>query len=260
MLDTCGTGGDGAGTFNISTAAAFVVAGAGVPVVKHGNRGASSQCGSADVLAALGVRLEADAAAARRALERCGLAFCFAPGFHPALKNVAALRRRLGIGTLFNWLGPLANPAGAAYQLLGVGRLELLDLMAGALARLGTLHAMVVCIRDGFDEVSLSASTLVREVQGGTVRAWEWQPGDFGLEPCTLAELKADGVQASTRIVREVLEEKPGPATRVVLANAAAALIAADKVTSLADGVALASEALHSGRARRVLELLVSAD
>src|SRR5205814_5106600 len=165
VLDTCGTGGDGSGTFNISTAAAFVAAAAGVPVVKHGNRSASSQCGSADVLAALGVPLEADAAAARRALERCGLAFCFAPGFHPALKNVAALRRRLGVGTLFNWLGPLANPAGAAYPLLGVGRLELLDLMAGALARLGTRHALVVCSRDGLGEGSLSAPTPVREVR-----------------------------------------------------------------------------------------------
>src|SRR5262245_49236322 len=164
VLDTCGTGGDGTGTFNISTAAALVAAAAGVPVVKHGNRAVSGNSGSADVLAALGVRVEGDGAFARRCLERAGLAFCFAPYFHPALRHVAAVRRRLGIGTLLNCLGPLANPAGAAYQLLGVGRPELLDRMAGALARLGTGRALVVCGRDGLDEVSLGGPTLVREV------------------------------------------------------------------------------------------------
>src|SRR5262249_4656374 len=147
--------------FNISTATALVVAAAGVPVVKHGNRAVSGKSGSADVLAALGVRIDEDAGDARRRLDRAGLAFCFAPNFHPALKRLAELRRRLGVPTLFNWLGPLANPAGAAYQLVGVGRRELLDLLAGTLSRLGTKRAFVVCSRDGLDEVSLSAPTEV---------------------------------------------------------------------------------------------------
>jgi anthranilate phosphoribosyltransferase len=257
VLDTCGTGGDGSGTFNISTATAFVVAACGVPVVKHGNRSVSSRCGSADVLAVLGVTLEVDPQTARRNLERCGLAFCFAPHFHPGLKHVAALRRRLGVTTLFNCLGPLANPAGAAYQLLGVGRRELLDLMAGALAQLGTRHALVVCSRDGLDEVSLSAPTLVREVRGEIITALEWTPADFGLEPCQLQDLQVDGPQESAHLLRAVLAGQQGPAGRVVLANAAAALIAADRVTSPPEGVALAAQALNSGRALRVLEQLV---
>jgi anthranilate phosphoribosyltransferase len=254
VLDTCGTGGDGASTFNISTATAFVVAAAGVPVVKHGNRSASSRSGSADVLAELGVSLEGSVDAARSALERCGLAFCFAPSFHPALKHVAALRRRLGVATLFNLLGPLLNPAGAAYQLLGVGRVELLDRMAGALAQLGTRHALVVCGRDGLDEVSLSAATVVREIRGEQVKVTEWVPADFGLEPCRLEDLQVDGPQSSAALIRQVLAGDRGPATRVVLANAAAALLAAEKVATLLDGVALASEALFSGQALGVLK------
>ena len=257
VLDTCGTGGDGTGTFNISTATALVVAGAGVPVVKHGNRSVSGRSGSADVLAVLGVRVEGDAELAARCLRRAGLAFCFAPHFHPALKHVAALRRRLRIATLFNCLGPLANPAGAAHQLLGVGRPELLDLMAGALARLGTRRALVVCGRDGLDEVSLSAPTLVREVRGPTVSSWEWTPGDFGLEPCALGDLQADGPEASAAVVRSVLAGRDGPARRIVLANAAAALLAAEQVTTLAEGVAAADESLAAGRARDVLARLV---
>ncbi|MCI0458397.1 MAG: anthranilate phosphoribosyltransferase [Gemmataceae bacterium] len=257
VLDTCGTGGDGTGTFNISTATALVVAGAGVRVVKHGNRSVSSRSGSADVLTALGVRVEGDGAFARLCLERAGLAFCFAPHFHPALRHIAPVRRRLGIGTLFNCLGPLANPAGAAYQLLGVGRPELLDLMAGALARLGTGRALVVCGRDGLDEVSLTAPTLVREVCGHTVRAWEWTAADFGLAPCALADLRADGPEASAALVQAVLDGADGPAMRVVLANSAAALVAAEHVDTLAQGVTLARAALTSGKARAVLARLV---
>jgi anthranilate phosphoribosyltransferase len=256
VLDTCGTGGDGTGTFNISTAAAFVVAGAGVPVVKHGNRSVSSGSGSADVLAALGVRVEGDGVFARRCLDHTNLAFCFAPHFHPALRHVAAVRKRLRIGTLFNCLGPLANPAGAAHQLMGVGRPELLDLMAGALARLGTRRALVVCGRDGLDEVSLSAPTAVREVRGHTVTDHEWAPEDFGLEPCALEDLRASGPEASAALLRAVLEGNDGPAARVVLANAAAALVAAEEVDTLAQGVARAREALASGRAQAVLAAL----
>src|SRR5262245_11965889 len=256
VLDTCGTGGDGAGTFNISTATALVVAAAGVPVVKHGNRSVSSRSGSADVLAALGVRIEGDAAFARRCLDRAGLAFCFAPQFHPAMKNVATLRRRLGVATLFNWLGPLANPAGACYQLLGVGRPELLDLVAGALARLGARRAFVVCSRDGLDEVSLSARTDVREVRGGSISAHEWTAADFHLADCRLEDLHADSVEASAAMIRDVLNGVDGPALRVVLANAAAALLAADRATTLAEAVAAARQAVSSDRARQVLEEL----
>ena len=257
VLDTCGTGGDGSATFNISTATAFVVAAAGVPVVKHGNRAVSSNSGSADVLAELGVSLEGDPVQARRFLDRAGLAFCFAPHFHPALKHLAGLRRRLGVSTLFNCLGPLANPAGAAYQLLGVGRPELLDLLAGALARLGTSHTLVVCSCDGLDEVSLSAPTMVREVRAQEITARTWTCADFGLEPCALCEVRVSGTQASARMIRGILEGKDGPATRLVLANAAAALLAADQVQSLEQGVACAHEAIVSGRAQAVLETLV---
>jgi anthranilate phosphoribosyltransferase len=257
VLDTCGTGGDGAGTFNISTAAALVAAGAGVPVVKHGNRAVSGHSGSADVLAALGVAVEGDGPAARRLLDETGMTFCFAPLFHPALHHVGAVRRRLRFGTLFNWIGPLANPARAPYQLLGVGRPELLDLLAAALSRLGARRALLVCSRDGLDEVSLSASTLVREVRAPAVTAWEWAPADFGLEPCALADLHAAGPEDSAAIIQAVLEGRDGPARRVVLANAAAALLAAERVRTPREGVARAAEAIASGRAKQVLTRLI---
>jgi anthranilate phosphoribosyltransferase len=258
VLDTCGTGGDGIGTFNISTATALVVAGAGVPVVKHGNRAVSSRSGSADALAALGVAVEGDLAWARRCLDRAGLAFCFAPQFHPALTHLGPVRRRLGIPTLFNYLGPLANPAGASHQLLGVGRAEFLDPMAGALAKLGTRRSLLVCSRDGLDEVSLTAPTAVREVRGSSVQSWEWMPADFGLVPCTLADLRVDSAEESAERIRAILAGDPGPAARVVLANAAAALLAAERVETLAEGVALARETVASGRARDVLQRLAA--
>jgi anthranilate phosphoribosyltransferase len=258
LLDTCGTGGDGACTFNISTATALVVAGAGVPVVKHGNRAVSSRSGSADVLAALGVAVETDAASARRCLDHAGMAFCLAPHFHPRMAHVAAVRRRLGVRTLFNCLGPLANPAGADYQLLGVGQVEWLDRLAAALARLGTGRALLVCGRDGLDEVSLSAPTLVREVRGSAVTFHEWTPEDFGLEPCALADLRVDGPEESAAVIRAVLRGDAGPATRVVLANAAAALLAAERVGSLRDGVARAAESIAAGRAAEVLARLAA--
>jgi anthranilate phosphoribosyltransferase len=257
VLDTCGTGGDELGTFNISTATALVVAGAGVPVVKHGNRAVSSTSGSADVLTELGVHTSGDAGLARRCLDEVGMAFCMAPLYHPAMRHVAAVRRRLG-RTVFNCLGPLANPAGAPYQLLGVGRADWLDRMTGAIARLGTRQTFLVHARDGLDEVSLAAATLVRRVLGNEVTELEWLPGDFGLAPCTLAELRVEGAVASAAMIRAVLAGDEGPARRIVLANAAAALLAAQAVDDLRAGVARAAEAIDSGRAAAALDGLVA--
>jgi len=259
VLDTCGTGGDGLETFNVSTATALVVAACGVPVVKHGNRSVSSRSGSADVFAELGVSVEGDAACARRCLDRAGMAFCFAPLFHPALKHVATVRRRLGVPTIFNCLGPLANPAGAEFQLLGVGRPELLDRMAGALARLGTTRALVVHGRDGLDEVSLTAPTQVRQVVGDDITAWEWRPDDFGLPPCSLSDLHAGDAPSSAAIIRCILEGEEGPRANIVLANAAAALFTVDQVRNPKQGVERAREAIQNGRAKKVLEELVRA-
>jgi anthranilate phosphoribosyltransferase len=256
VLDTCGTGGDGLHTFNISTATAIVAAGAGVPVVKHGNRSVSSRSGSADVLAALGVHVEGDAEFARACLQKTNLAFCFAPAFHPALKHVGPTRRKLGVPTIFNCVGPLANPAGAKHQLLGVGRLDLLDRMAGALAKLGGAHAILVCSHDGLDEVSLSAPTAVRVVRGEEIRSFVWTPDDFDLEPVRLSDLAVADAAESAAVVREVLAGKEGPPFRVVLANAAAALFAVGKANDLRDGVSLARNAICSGKALGVLDAL----
>jgi anthranilate phosphoribosyltransferase len=257
VLDTCGTGGDACNTFNISTATALVAAGAGVPVVKHGNRAVSSRSGSADVLSALGVAFSDDQDWAARCLQRAGLAFCFAPHFHPALRHVAAVRRRLRMRTVFNCLGPLANPASAPYQLLGVGRRGLLDPMAGALAMLGSRRAFVVTSDDGLDEVSLTAPTHVREVRDHAVSARIWTPADFGLAPCTLLDLAASSPEESAAIIRGIIDGREGPPTRVVLANTAAALLAAEKVDTLHAGVDRARDSVVSGRARRVLDELI---
>jgi anthranilate phosphoribosyltransferase len=255
-LDTCGTGGDESGTFNISTAAALVAAGAGVPVVKHGNRAVSSKCGSADVLRELGVPVEAGPEWAQRSLDRAGFAFCFAPHFHRGMAHVANLRKKLGVRTLFNLLGPLANPASAPYQLLGVGKPELLDPLAGAVARLGTRQAVLVCSFDGLDEVSLAAPTMVRIVRGDEYEAREWSPDEFGVEPVPVRAIRAAGPPESAAFVRGVLHGEDGPARRIVLANAAAALWAAEAVKTLREGVERADAAIRSGHARAVLDAL----
>jgi anthranilate phosphoribosyltransferase len=257
VLDTCGTGGDHSGTFNISTATALVVAACGVPVVKHGNRAASGRTGSADVLAELGVRIDGDSIFVRRCLDRAGVAFCLAPLFHPALRHVAAVRQRLGVPTLFNFLGPLANPAGVEIQLIGVSRPELLDVFAVALSRLGTRRALVVMGSDGLDEVSLSAPTLVRQVIGQDIRAWEWRPGDFGLPTCIRADLQVGNVAESAAMIQRLLNGEIGPPAHIVMANAAAALLAAERVQSPREGVELAASALQSGRAADVLTELI---
>ncbi len=254
VLDTCGTGGDGLGTFNISTAAALVVAGAGVPVVKHGNRAVSGSSGSADVLAELGVGVNASAEAARRCLHEAGMAFCLAPLYHPAVKRAADVRRRLGVRTMFNQLGPLCNPASAPYQLLGVGRPEWLPRMADAVARLGVTRALLVHADDGLDEVSLGARTGVYRVEGAAVSAEGWTAEDFGLPRWPVEALRVAGPKESAAVIRGVLGGEPGAALDVVLANASAALLAAGRARSLLNGVALARESVHSGKAAAVLE------
>jgi anthranilate phosphoribosyltransferase len=258
VLDTCGTGGDDSGTFNISTAAALVASGAGIPVVKHGNRAVSSRSGSADVLRELGVPIERGCEWAQKCLDRIGFAFCFAPHFHGGMAHVAELRKKLGVRTIFNLLGPLANPASAPYQLLGVGNPELLEPLAGAVAELGTRRAVLVSSRDGLDEVSLAAPTMVRVVEGREYQAREWRPEEFGLAPVSLDSIKAAGPAESAAIIRSVLDGADSPARRIVLANAAAALWAAEAAPTLRAGVELAEEALRSGKAKAVLEQLVS--
>jgi anthranilate phosphoribosyltransferase len=256
LLDTCGTGGDGSGTFNISTAVALVVAATGTPVVKHGNRSVSSRSGSADVLAALGVPVEKGPAWAQECLDRHGFAFCFAPHFHPALAVVATLRRKLGIRTVFNLIGPLLNPAAAEHQLLGVGRAELLDPLAGAAAGLGVRQTFLVCGDDGLDEVSLSAPTQVRRARDGHVEALVWTPDDFGLGRVRPDELTAGSPEESAAIIREIFSGGGGPRARVVTANAAAALLTAGRVGSLREGVVVADAALASGSPLRLLDRL----
>ncbi|MCZ2343339.1 MAG: anthranilate phosphoribosyltransferase [Bacteroidales bacterium] len=257
VVDTCGTGGDESGTFNISTAAALVCAGAGLPVVKHGNRAVSSRSGSADVLRELGVPIESGPAWAQLCLERIGFAFCFAPHFHQGMAHVAKFRRQLGVRTIFNLLGPLSNPASAEYQLLGVGKPELLDPLAGALARLGVHRAILVCSRDGLDEVSLSAPSQIRVVEGEEFRAEEWDHTTFGLPEVPLTAVRAESPADSARIIREVLSGKTIPARALVLINAAATLLTAGKVDSLQQGIEQARQSVDSGRAEGVLDQLI---
>jgi len=256
VLDTCGTGGDGLGTFNISTAAAFVVAGAGVPVVKHGNRAISGNTGSADVLAELGVGIVGGAEAARRCLREAGMAFCMAPLFHPALKRAADVRRRLGVRTMFNQLGPLCNPAAAPYQLLGVGRREWLPRMADAVARLGVRRALLVHADDGLDEVSLDAATAVYRVEAGACDVLRWTAEDFGMPSWPTSALRVEGPRESAAVIRRVLAGEAGAALDVVLANAGAALFTAGAARTLLEGVSLAREAVASGKAAAVLASL----
>ncbi|HJT36466.1 MAG TPA: anthranilate phosphoribosyltransferase [Pirellulales bacterium] len=257
IVDTCGTGGNASSLFNISTAAALVTAAAGVPVAKHGNRRVTSRSGSADVLAELGVEVAADIDCVTACLDELGICFCFAPLCHGAMKQVAEVRRQLGVPTIFNLLGPLTNPAGAEYQLLGVGRDELRSRLAAALARLGGKRALVVHGSDGLGEITLAGETHVTEVRDGELREYTLMPDDFGLRQADLEAARVDGPAASAAIVRTVLAGVAGPAREVVLLNAAAALWLADKTDTLPGGVGLAAEAIDSGAARELLGRLV---
>lgn len=256
LLDTCGTGGSGSGTFNISTAVAIVVAAAGVPVAKHGNRKATSQSGSADVLETLGVRIESDPQGVADRLQRDGICFCFAAKLHPAMRHVIGVRRQLGVPTLFNLLGPLCNPAGATHQLLGTPRPEVQALIASALPRLEVTRAMVVRADDGQDEVSLDGVTHVADVTAGGRQDREWTAADFGLPPVGVAALAASDPQQSAAIILRLLAGEPGPCRDTVLAGAAAALLLAGKAESLAQGVSIAAGRIDDGGARETLETL----
>ncbi|MEM9354290.1 MAG: anthranilate phosphoribosyltransferase [Planctomycetota bacterium] len=256
LLDTCGTGGDSSGTFNISTAAAIVVAAAGVPVAKHGNRSVTSKSGSADVLAALGVNIEADLPLVERCLDELGLCFCFAPLMHPAMKNVAAVRKRLGIRTVFNLLGPLSNPAGAHCQLLGVGKPELRPMLAAALAALGAERALVVCGDDSLDEVSLATTTSGTSVSPGGLEDFRWKPEDFGINSAPLDTLRVSGPEESAAVIRGILAGEPGPPRDIVLLNAAAGLIAAQETDDPQEAAARCAEVLDTGAAKDLLARL----
>lgn len=257
VLDTCGTGGDGSRTFNISTCAALVTAAAGVPVAKHGNCGITSRSGSADALAALGVNITADVARVEACLDELGICFCYAPLLHQAMRNVAMVRKQLGVPTIFNILGPLANPARAAFQLLGVGKSHLLPLMARALTLLGTEHAVVVHGTDGLDEVTLNGPTQVVETCSAGVSQFQWTPADFGLGQRSLEALRVDGPEESAAMIRRVLSGQPGPARDVVVANAGAALWTAEMASSPTEGAVLAAQAIDSGAAQELLARLV---
>ena len=258
LLDTCGTGGDARGTFNVSTAAAFVAAGAGARVAKHGNRAMTSRCGSADVLEALGARIDLSPEQVKACLEETGVGFMFAPSFHPAMKFAAGPRREIGVRTVFNNQGPLTNPAGAACQVLGVAEPSLAETMAQVLARLGSRRALVVHGRDGLDEMSISGPTLVCELVEGCVRQYEVTPKEVGLALYEAASVAGGTPEENAAALREVLAGRPGPQRDIVLLNAAAGLVALERAAALAEGVAQAAEAIDSGAARERLERFVA--
>ncbi len=256
LIDTCGTGGDGSKTFNISTAAALVAAAAGVHVAKHGNRAATSRSGSADVLTALGVNIEANTACVENCLETLGICFCFAPLLHSAMKHVAPVRKKIGTPTIFNILGPLANPASAPFQLLGVGHAELRPQMAETLQLLGIRRALVVHGADGLDEVTLNGATDVTDVTADRLLEFRWNPADFGLEPATRDSLLVSGPAESAAVIRAILAGHRGPARDIVVANAAAAIWTVGRSPSILLAVQQAEEALDTGAARDLLARL----
>ncbi|MCA1907735.1 MAG: anthranilate phosphoribosyltransferase [Magnetospirillum sp.] len=257
-IDTCGTGGDGSGTFNISTAAAFVVAGAGVPVAKHGNRALSSKSGSADVLSALGIKVDADMALVKESLWDNNIGFLMAPRHHNAMRHVAGPRVELGTRTIFNLLGPLANPAQADFQLLGVFASQWVEPMAEVLGRLGVKRAWVVHGLDGLDEITTTAPTLVSEWKDGKLHSFEVRPSDAGLRMAHASDLKGGDAQHNASALRALLDGTPGAYRDIVLLNAAAALVVAGKVADLKEGVALATKSIDDGAARAALDRMVA--
>jgi anthranilate phosphoribosyltransferase len=257
VLDTCGTGGDVRGTFNISTAAALVVAGAGVKVVKHGNRSASSKSGSADVLERMGVRLELSGEQLKRCLRDANICFAFARAHHPAMKFVAPARSSLGIPTIFNLLGPLTNPARAKHQLLGVFAPELTDRLATVLKELGSERAWVVHADDGLDELSTLGPTRVSDLHRGEVRTWHLDPRELGLEYARLSDLQVNSVEESADVISRVLIGEQGPPRDITVLNAAAALVVAGEAAELREGIGRAEDAIDTGAANKTLETLV---
>lgn len=254
VVDTCGTGGDACDTFNISTAAAFVAAGAGVPIAKHGNRAVSSQCGSADVLKELGVNISLPPAAVARCIDEVGIGFLFAPELHPAMKHAIGPRRQLGMRTVFNILGPLTNPAGAKRQVIGVFDPAFAPLMAEALRANGSEHVLVVHGEPGLDEISLCGKTQVTELKNGEITQYEITPQDLGLAECNPEDIAGGDPATSAQLLLEVLSGQPGPPLDIVLANAAAAIVVAGKAGTLAEGVATARQSVTSGAAAAKLQ------
>ena len=257
LLDTCGTGGDACGTFNISTAAAFVVAGTGVRVAKHGNRSLSSRCGSADVMEALGVKISLPTAVLATCLEEVGIVFLFAPTMHSAMKYVQPARRELRLRTIFNLLGPLTNPAHATAQVVGVYSLDLVEKLAEALSMLGLHRALLVHGLDGLDEITITGPTRVAEVRDGNVRTYEVTPEEFGMKSVRLEDISGGDAETNAAIIREVLAGSKSPRRDVVLLNAAAALVAAGKFDHMGDALPLAAQSIDSGAASAKLEALV---
>jgi anthranilate phosphoribosyltransferase len=257
LVDTSGTGGDASGTFNISTAAAFVTAGAGVRVAKHGNRSISSKCGSADVMEALGVKIRLSPERAAACLREVGICFLFAPDLHLSMKQVQRVRRELRLRTMFNLLGPLTNPARASGQIVGVYALEMVEKLAEALSMLGLHRALVVHGLDGLDEITISGPTRVAEVRDGAVRTYEVDPEEFGIRRATLEDISGGDAHENAAIVREILSGKKSARRDVVILNAAAALVAAGRVDHIGDGVSLAERAIDSGAASGKLEALL---
>lgn len=256
ILDTCGTGGDTKGTFNISTAAGFVAAGAGVVVAKHGNRSISSLCGSADILEALAIEINGDKERIERCLNEVGIAFLFAQSLHPAMKYAMPARKAIGHRTIFNILGPLSNPAGATHQLVGVYERHWVKVLANVLNDLGSKHALVVHGEDGLDEITTTAGTHVAEVRNGKVSTRMIYPEDFGIKRARLKNLAGGNAHENAEILLDILEGKPGPKRDIVVLNAGAAIYVADKAKSIKEGVKLAAEAVDSGKALEKLEQL----
>jgi anthranilate phosphoribosyltransferase len=257
LVDTCGTGGDASGTFNISTATAFVVSGAGVRVAKHGNRSVTSKCGSADVMEALGININLPAARLAECLQQVGMVFLFAPSMHSAMKHVQTARRELRLRTVFNLLGPLTNPAGASAQVVGVYSLELVDKLAEALSMLGLHRALVVHGLDGLDEITITGPTRIAEVREGNVRTYEVTPEEFGMKRASMESISGGDAVGNAAIIREILGGKNSPRRDVVLLNASAALVAAGKADHLSDALPLAAKSVDSGAAANKLEALI---